>query len=66
MLMVLWFEPSCPHTAGPGSWKPRFKRPALLRKRNWKGELEFSSSVVQRTSIFRAAHMLVMRPDRPS
>ena len=66
MLMVLWFEPSCPHTADPGSWKPRFKRHKLLSERNWKGELDSSSSVVQRTSIFRAALMLVVRPDRPS
>ena len=55
MLMVLCFETSCPHTADPGSCKPRSNHTALLSKRAWKEELEFSSSVVQRTTIFRAA-----------
>ena len=66
MLIVLWSELSCPHTANPGSWKPRPKHTALLSKRNWMGVLGLSSSVVQRTTIFRAALLLVMRPYRPS
>ena len=62
MLIVLWFEPSCPHTANPGSWKPRLKHTSLLSKRNWKEELGLSSSVVQRTTIFRAALLLHTDP----
>ena len=66
MLMVLYYEPLCPHTANPGGLKPTSNRKALLSKRTWQGELEFSSSVVQRTTIFRAALHAHDAPVRPS